>query len=108
MSLERPALQQFSYADQLPRRRRLHAAGHGTATVITPPLYSPGAVATVTLAGASGPVTRAVRADAGGRLHLSVALGGAAVPGVVGSAALIGVPTAPVAGGTTTVAISSP
>lgn len=55
--------------------------GAGTATVVTPAFYRPGAVLR-----ANGAV---VRADRTGRLHLTVALGGAASPAVVGEPGVV-------------------
>jgi S-formylglutathione hydrolase FrmB len=107
VSLERPALQQLSYLTDA-GAQGFTLQGTGLASVVTPAFYPPRAVAVVTLAGQRGSSTLTVTADADGRLHLSVPLGGAAVPGVVGGAAVIGVPTAPVASGTTKVAITLP
>ncbi len=107
VSLERPALQQFSYLTGA-GANGFALQGTGWAAVTTPDFYAPGSAATVTMASASGTTTLTATADAGGRLHLSVPLGGDAVPGAVASAAVMGVPTAPVASGTTTITISIP
>jgi S-formylglutathione hydrolase FrmB len=106
VALQRPAAQQFSYlTDGRPGGFTLQ--GTGTATTVTPPFYLPGSLHTVTLAGASGPSTLAATADTGGRLHVTVPLGGTEIPGAVGGAAVIGVPGVPPWGGTTTVTIGA-
>jgi S-formylglutathione hydrolase FrmB len=56
-------------------------AGVGTATVVTPPFYRPGAALRV------NGVT--VHADRRGRLHLTVAVGGSSSPAVVGEPGVI-------------------
>ena len=105
VSLDRPAQQQFSHlTDAGPGGFTLQ--GTGVATVDTPAVYPPGAEATVTVFGVSGPSSQPVTVGSDGRLHLSVPLGSVPVPGAVGSAAVMGVPTPPVGSGTTTVTIS--
>jgi hypothetical protein len=104
VSLQRPAEQQFSSLTN-GGARGFTLAGTGTATAVTPPFYAPGSVQTVTLSGSSGAATFAATADGGGRLHLTVPLGGSEIPGAVGSAAVIGVPGVPPPVGTTTVTI---
>ena len=49
--------------------------GSGTATVATGPLYTPGSSHRVTIAGTRPTRRLALRADRGGRLHVTVALG---------------------------------
>lgn len=106
VSLSRPSEQQFSYLTEA-GSDGFTLQGTGTAAVVTPAFYEPGAHVQVTLAGAGGPASVSATADERGRLHLTVPLGGDAVPAAVGSSAVMGVPTAPVGSGTTTVTISS-
>jgi S-formylglutathione hydrolase FrmB len=109
VSLDRPEAQQLtSLTDASRAGFALH--GTGIATVTTPPLYRPGSVATLTFVNTSGralPPSNAV-ADASGRLHLSVRLSGAEVPGAVGRTAVMGVPGVLAWGGSTTVTITAP
>lgn len=107
VSLDRPTLQQFSYLTDA-NAGGFTLQGTGTATVVTPAFYPPGSSAEVTLTGTGGPVRVATTADADGRLHLTVPLGGDALPAAVGSAAVMGVPTPPPGSGTTTVVVSVP
>jgi hypothetical protein len=76
--------------------------GSGTATVVTPASYAPGQMVTVSRSGAG---TASVMADEAGRLHLTVPLGGPALPAAVAGAAVIGVPGVPPPAATTTVTI---
>jgi S-formylglutathione hydrolase FrmB len=104
VSMDRTAVQQLSALTGA-GRDGFTVQGTGTATVVTPPFYVPGSTHTVTLSGASGPITRRIRTDARGRVHVVVPLG-TQLPGQAGGAAVMGVPGIP-AGATTTVAISS-
>jgi S-formylglutathione hydrolase FrmB len=109
VSLDRPEAQQFSVLTE-GRRDGFTLQGTGTATVTTPALYQPGTIASVAYTNTSGlaiPPTTAV-ADASGRLVLTVPLSDTAVPGAVGSPAVIGVPVVPPWAGTTTVSIVAP
>jgi hypothetical protein len=100
--VERSAVQEFS--DLLVAQvDGFTLRGTGTATVTTPGLYRPGSVSKVTIAGTVGRTVTAVVADAAGRLHLTVPLG-VDVPGLDG-AAVMGVPSAPTTGTSTTVSV---
>jgi hypothetical protein len=109
VTLNRPEAQQFSALTD-GGRAGFTLQGTGTARVTTPPLYQPGAVATLTFANTSGPplAPATAVADASGRLHVTVRLSGTAASAAVGSPAVVGVPVVPPWGGTTSVSITAP
>ena len=100
VTVQRSAVQEFSDLSGA-QRDGFTLRGTGTADVITPAFYRPGSKWTVTVAGSATTVV----ADAAGRLHLTVPLG-VDVPGV-GGAAVMGVPSAPTTGASTTVSIAA-
>jgi hypothetical protein len=93
VSVQRSAAQQFSSLTNA-GKGGFTLSGTGTATVVTPALYAPNAIKTVTTSGVTGLVTTAATADSGGQLHLTVPLG-PDVPDPAGGAAIIGVPGVP-------------
>ena len=66
--------------------RGFEITGDGTATVVTPPSYKPGTAYHVSIqpSGSSSPQVQTVIAGGSGRLTIPVALGGSAVPAVLG------------------------
>jgi S-formylglutathione hydrolase FrmB len=104
VDVQRSAVQQFSDLSGA-GRDGFTLRGTGTATVITPGFYPPGSVSTVTIASTLGSTATTAVADDGGRLHLTIPLG-VDVPGL-GGAAVMGVPSAPTTGTSTTVSIAA-
>jgi S-formylglutathione hydrolase FrmB len=104
VDVQRSAVQQFSDLSGA-QRAGFTLRGTGTADVTTPAFYRPGSVKQVTAAGTFGRTVTTAVADAAGRLHLTVPLG-VDLPGL-GSAAVMGVPSAPTTGETTTVTIAA-
>ena len=93
VSVQRSAAQQFSsLTNGWPGGFTL--SGTGTAGVVTPAFYAPGAVERVTVSTPTGATTTAATADGNGQLHVTVPLG-PDVPGPAGSIAIIGVPGIP-------------
>jgi hypothetical protein len=104
VDVQRSAVQEFSDLSGA-QRDGFTLRGTGTATVTTPGFYLPGSVAQVTIVSALDRTVTTAVADADGRLHLTVPLG-ADVPGL-GGAAVMGVPSAPTTGASTTVTIAA-
>lgn len=102
--VERSAVQQFSDLGGA-QRDGFTLRGIGTATVSTPAFYAPGSVFEVTMASTLARTVTSAVADAAGRLQLTVPLG-VDVPGA-GGAAVMGVPSAPTTGASTTVTIAA-
>lgn len=75
VSIDRPAVQEFSSLDN-GTAAGFTFSGAGTATVTTPPLYPPGATATVQVERAGGTSTEHVVVGRDGRITLHLALGG--------------------------------
>jgi S-formylglutathione hydrolase FrmB len=101
--VQRSSVQQFSDLSGA-QRDGFTLRGTGTATVSTPAFYPPNSVWTVTIASTFGRGATTAVADAAGRLRLTVPLG-VDVSGV-GGAAVMGVPSAPTTGASTTVSIA--
>jgi hypothetical protein len=93
VSVQRSAAQQFSSLSAA-SATGFSLAGAGTASVVTPAFYAPGAVETVTMSTTTGKTTTTATADSSGALHLSVPLG-PDVPSPLGSGAVMGVPGIP-------------
>ena len=93
VSVQRSAAQQFSSVIDASADSFM-LSGAGTATVVTPAFYPPGAVEHVTISPTTGITRTTATADGAGRLHLTVPLG-PDVPPPLGSAAVIGVPGVP-------------
>jgi hypothetical protein len=89
VSVQRSAAQQFSKLTNA-SAGGFSLAGTGTASVVTPAFYAPGATETVTV----GSTTQTATADGNGQLHLTVPLA-PDVPGPAGSFAIMGVPDVP-------------
>ena len=104
VDVERSAVQQFSELSAA-QRSGFALRGTGAAEVTTPAFYPPGSTWTVTMSSTVGSTVTSVVADAEGRLHMTVPLG-VDVPGV-GSAAVMGVPSAPTTGAVTNVTIAN-
>ncbi|MEY2461536.1 MAG: hypothetical protein QOG30_3366, partial [Acidimicrobiaceae bacterium] len=104
VTVQRSAVQAFSDLSNA-QRDGFTLRGTGTADVTTPSFYRPRSVSTVTIETTVGRTSTTAVADARGRLHLTVPLG-VDVPGV-GGAAVMGVPSAPTTGASTTVSIAA-
>jgi hypothetical protein len=104
LEIQRSAVQQFSDLSEA-QRDGFVLRGTGTATVNTPAFYAPGAAVTVTMVSTLGRTVTSAVADTAGRLQLTVPLG-VDVPGA-GGAAVMGVPSAPTTGASTTVTIAA-
>jgi hypothetical protein len=104
VTVQRSAVQEFSDLSDA-QRDGFTLRGTGTADVTTPSFYRPRSVSTVTIETTVGRTVTTAVADARGRLHLTVPLG-VDVPGV-GGAAVMGVPSAPTTGASTTVSIAA-
>ena len=89
VSVQRSVAQQFSSLTNA-GAGGFSLSGAGTASVVTPAFYGPGAVENVTIGG----VAHSVTADSAGQLHLTVPLG-PDVPAPFGNGAVIGVPGVP-------------
>ena len=93
VSVERSVAQQFSSLTNA-SAGGFTLSGAGTATVVTPASYAPGAVEHVTVSSTTGSSTTVATADGAGHLHLTVPLG-PDVPSPFGSGAVMGVPGIP-------------
>jgi S-formylglutathione hydrolase FrmB len=93
VSVQRSAVQQFSSLAGA-GAGGFTLSGAGTAAVVTPALYAPNAVETVTMSTTTGKTTTTAAADSAGQLHLTVPLG-PDVPAPAGTFAVMGVPGIP-------------
>jgi S-formylglutathione hydrolase FrmB len=83
VSLQRAQAQEFTWLSDADAQG-FALRGSGTGTVTTPAFYTPGSTQLVTLSDVTGPSSFVAQADSGGRLQLTVPLGPAAAPAVVG------------------------